>query len=59
MDILPPVASLMIRSQAVNLPPWKVAIWVPKILSHLRAMTENLEKKIKVEEELSETLFPR
>ena len=33
----------MTRTQAVNLPPWKLPVWFSKIDDHLQKITENLK----------------
>ena len=37
------VVSLMTRTQAVNLPPWKLPSWFSKIDNHLQKVIENLK----------------
>ena len=33
----------MTRTQAINLPPWKLPVWFTKIDDHLQKVTENLK----------------
>ena len=37
------MGSLMTRTQAVNLPPWKLPVWFSKIDDHLQKVIENLK----------------
>ena len=58
-DIVSPVAALMTKCQAVNLPPWKIGAWFPRVIDHLKKMQTNIDRKINEVEEFSDTLFPR
>ena len=46
LDIVKPVVSLMIRAQAVNLPPWKIVAWYSRVkesLERCEAELRNVE----------------
>ena len=46
IDVFDAVVSLMTRTQAVNLPPWKLLVWFSKIDDHLQKVIENLKSLI-------------
>ena len=52
------VMSLMTRTQAVNLPPWKLPVWFSKIDDHLQKVIENL-KSLASEDEQTDSLWLR
>ena len=59
-DILFPVAALMTNCQAIDLRPWKIAVWFPKVIEWLKMMKDNLEDVCnKDDAAFSEHLFPR
>lgn len=44
LDIVKPVVSLMIRAQAVNLPPWKIVTWYSRVKESLKRCEADLKK---------------
>jgi hypothetical protein len=44
LDIVKPVVSLMIRAQAVNLPPWKIVTWYSRVKESLERCEAELKK---------------
>ena len=48
----------MTRTQAVNLPPWKLPVWFSKIDDHLQKVIENL-KSLASEDEQTDSLWLR
>ena len=59
MDILHPVVLPMRKPQSVNLPAWKIAVYLPKVEHHLEFLHSNLADMKNGEGSLSEELFPR
>ena len=49
----------MTKSQAVNLLPWKIAVWFPKVIDELTKMKNNLVSVCSGDKEIHELLFPR
>ena len=49
----------MTKSQAINLLPWKIGIWFPKVIEQLTKMKNNLASVCRGDEEIYERLFPR
>ena len=43
VDVFDAVVSLMTRTQAVNLPPWKLPAWFSKVDNHLQKVIEDLK----------------
>ena len=58
IDVFDAVVSLMTRTQAVNLPPWKLPVWFSKIDDHLQKVIENL-KSLASEDEQTDSLWLR
>lgn len=58
IDLLEPVVRFMTKTQSVNLPPWKVPIWFPKVIAHLQKAAKGLDD-IQQGEQLDSFLFPR
>ncbi len=44
LDIMKPAVTLMIKSQGLNVPPWKIVTWFPKMIAVLDDMKNELEK---------------
>ena len=42
LDVLKPAILLMIKCQAVNIPPWKIVSWLPRLISILEAIKMDL-----------------
>ena len=59
MDILHPVVLLMQKAQSVNLPLWKIAVYLPKVEHHLELLRSNLADMKNGEGSLTEELSPR
>ena len=49
----------MTRTQAVNLPPWKLPVWFSKIDDHLQKVIENLKSLASEDEQTDPFLLPR
>ena len=58
LDILKPVVSLMVKSQAVNVPPWKIISWYSQSNANLLKCEDNL-KEIEAGAKRSKDLFPK
>ena len=58
IDFFDAVASLMARTQAVNLPPWKLPVWFPKINNHLQKVIENVKSIVSEDEQPDPFLLP-
>lgn len=58
LDILQPVVSLMIRAQAVNLPPWKIIAWHSRVTALLQK-SENELKNVKNGSQPSKSILPK
>ena len=58
LDILKPVVSLMVKSQAVNVPPWKIISWYSQSNAILLKCEDNL-KEIEAGAKPSKDLFPK
>ena len=43
LDVLRPVILLMLRTQAVNLPPWKIVTWFARVMEILKKIEANLK----------------
>ena len=43
LDIFKPCVALMVLSQSVNIPSWKIAIYFPQLISRLNAIENNLD----------------
>jgi hypothetical protein len=60
LDIMKPAIVLMVRSQSLNLPPWKIVKWLPRVTGILEKMKEEI---IGIEEgrveRPSQDLFPK
>ena len=59
MDILRPVVLLMRKAQSVNLPSWKIVVYLPKVEHRLELLHSNLADMKNGEGSLTEELFPR
>ena len=57
LDVLRPSVTLMIKCQAVNLPPWKVVSWFPRVIDLLERIRTNLEE-VRAGENPSKELLP-
>lgn len=57
IDIFKPIILVMIRSQAVDLPPWKTAVWFERLISILTSMENKLEN-IAIEDFVFGSNFP-
>ena len=44
LDVLRPVILLMLRTQAVNIPPWKIVTWYSRVIEILKSVEEELKK---------------
>ena len=58
LDILKPVVSLMVKSQAVIVPPWKIISWYSQSNAILLKCEDNL-KEIEAGAKPSKDLFPK
>ena len=58
LDILQPVISLMLRTQAVNLPPWKIVTWFTRLKEVLKKIEVNL-KEVQAGSKPSKELLPK
>lgn len=58
LDIVKPVVSLMIRTQAVNLPPWKIINWYSQVKEFLESCEEEL-KEVKTGSKPSKEFLPK
>lgn len=58
LDILKPVVYLMERSQAINVPPWKIITWFLQVKEVLKKCEANL-KEVEVGAAPSKELFPK
>ncbi|CAB4027232.1 Hypothetical predicted protein, partial [Paramuricea clavata] len=58
LDILKHVVSLMIRSQAINVAPWKIIAWYTRLNDVLEKCEDNL-KDVEAGDMLSKDLFPK
>ena len=43
LDLLEPLVQFMTATQSVNLPPWKVPVWFPKVIAHLKESSKRLD----------------
>ena len=43
LDVLQPVISLMLKTQSVNLPPWKIVTWFRRVIKILKELEANLK----------------
>ena len=60
IDIFAGVVSLMENGQRVNLPPWKVSVWFPKVRSHTEFVSNALLNLIDgIEEQPDPCYLPR
>ena len=59
IDVFDAVVLLMTRTQAVNLPPWKLPAWFSKIDDHLQKVIENLKSLASEDEQTDPFLLPR
>ena len=53
-----PVILLMLRTQAVNVPPWKIAIWFKRVLDILQKIETNL-KEVQAGSQPCKELLPK
>ena len=44
LDVMKPVVTLMIKSQRLNVSPWKIAIWFPRLIFLLNQIEEELQR---------------
>ena len=42
LDVLQPVILLMLKTQSVNLPPWKIVTWFRRVIKILKELEANL-----------------
>ena len=59
INVFDAVVLLMTRTQAVNLPPWKLPAWFSKIDDHLQKVIENLKSLASEDEQTDPFLLPR
>lgn len=60
LDVMKPAILLMIKSQAVNLPPWKIVSWLPRVLHILGKINVELHNlRNEVIEIPNEDLLPK
>lgn len=60
LDVMKPAVLLMIKSQALNLPPWKIVIWLPRVLDILEKAKLELDNLIHGRIEIpNEELLPK
>ncbi len=59
LDALKPAVTLMVRCQAVNLPPWKIVGWFPVITESLTTIEKSLEDMLLTGGKPNENLLPR
>ena len=58
LDVLKPAVTLMVRCQAVNLPPWKIVGWIPVVTESMTTIEKSLEDML-TGDKPDEHLLPR
>ena len=58
LDVMKPVILLMLTTQAVNVPPWKIVIWFERVLDILQKIETNL-KDVQAGFQPSKELLPK
>lgn len=58
LDVSKPAVTLMVRCQAVNLPPWKIVGWFPVVTESMTTIEKSLEGML-TGDKPDENLLPR